>query len=182
MVNVCVYGAASQKIHPDYLKEAQQLGRLIGQAGLGLVFGGGATGMMGACAGAAHQVGGRIIGIAPHFFNQEGVLFPHCTEMIFTDTMRQRKEKMELLSEAFIMTPGGIGTMEEFFEILTLKQLGRMNKPIAVLNTKGYYDSLKDLLHHCVEQDFLEPEGLELFQMYGSPQELMQDMCKELRI
>ncbi len=180
-MNVCVYGAASQKIHPDYLKDARQLGCLIGQAGLGLVFGGGATGMMGACAAAAQEAGGKIIGVAPRFFNQEGVLFPDCTEMIFTDTMRQRKEKMELLSEAFIMTPGGIGTMEEFFEILTLKQLGRMNKPIAVLNTKGYYDSLKDLLCHCVEQGVLEREGLELFQMYSCPQMLIQGLCKELR-
>ncbi len=179
-MNVCVYGAASQKIHTDYTEAAQQLGRLMGEAGMSLVFGGGATGMMGACARGMEQAGGRIIGVAPHFFDREGVLFPRCTEMIFTDTMRQRKEKMELLSEAFIMTPGGIGTLEEFFEILTLKQLGRMNKPIAVLNTRGCYDSLRVLLEHSVEQGFLEKDGLELFQMYSCPQELVQGLCREL--
>lgn len=179
-MNVCVYGAASQQIQEDYKKAAQELGSLMGKAGLGLVFGGGATGLMGACARGMEKVGGRIIGVAPHFFDEEGVLFPRCTEMIFTDTMRQRKEKMELLSEAFVMTPGGIGTMEEFFEILALKQLGRTQKPIAILNTMGYYDSLKGLLEHSVAHGFLEPGGLELFQMYNDPQELVEGLCREL--
>ena len=103
-----------------------------------------------ACARGAAQAGGEILGIAPSFFNQEGVLFPHCTRLHLTDTMRQRKEQMETLSQGFVMAPGGIGTLEEFFEILTLKQLGRHQKPIAVLNIRGYFDALEELLEGAV--------------------------------
>ena len=135
-MNICVYGAASQQIHTDFLQGAQQLGHCLAKAGFGLVFGGGNTGVMGACARGAAQVGGEILGIAPSFFNQEGVLFPHCTRLHLTDTMRQRKEQMETLSQGFVMAPGGIGTLEEFFEILTLKQLGRHQKPIAAASCR----------------------------------------------
>lgn len=93
-MNICVYGAASQQIHTDFLQGAQQLGHCLAKAGFGLVFGGGNTGVMGAWRPGAAQAGGEILGIAPSFFNQEGVLFPHCTRLHLTDTMRQRKEQM----------------------------------------------------------------------------------------
>lgn len=117
-MNICVYGAASQQIHTDFLQGAHQLGHCLAKAGFGLVFGGGNTGVMGACARGAAQAGGQILGVAPSFFNQEGVLYPSCTTLHLTDTMRQRKEMMEHLSHGFVMAPGGIGTLEEFFEIL----------------------------------------------------------------
>ena len=133
---------------------AHQLGHCLAKAGFGLVFGGGNTGVMGACARGAAQAGGQILGVAPSFFNQEGVLYPSCTTLHLTDTMRQRKEMMEHLSHGFVMAPGGIGTLEEFFEILTLKQLGRHKKPIAVLNIRGYFDALEELLEGAVEEGF----------------------------
>ena len=109
---------------------------------MGLVFGGGAQGMMGAAARGVRDGGGSIIGVAPDFFDVDGVLFPDCTEFIYTKTMRERKQILEDSSDAFIITPGGFGTLDEFFEILTLKQLERHNKAIVVLNVAGYYDNI----------------------------------------
>ena len=165
MKNICVYGAASALIHPDYLSEAKKLGSCLAKSGFGLVFGGGNTGVMGA---------------APEFFKKDGILFQQCTHFYFTETMRQRKEIMENLSQAFVMAPGGIGTLEEFFEILTLKQLGRHAKPIAVLNTRGYYDSLNALLEHAVEQNFLERDVLPMYRLFSEPEELVQSLEQDL--
>lgn len=180
-MNVCVYGAASQQIGTGFLQAAHSLGRLLAEHGFGLVFGGGNTGMMGACARGAAAAGGQVIGIAPRFFDQEGVLYPDCTELRFTETMRQRKEQMEELSDAFIMTPGGIGTLEEFFEILTLRQLERHSKPVYILNTQGYFNSLSALLENAVAQGFLSQEGLSLYQMYQTPEELVTALAASLR-
>jgi len=180
MKNICVYGAASALIHPDYLSEAKKLGSCLAKSGFGLVFGGGNTGVMGACARGAAQGGGQIIGVAPEFFKKDGILFQQCTHFYFTETMRQRKEIMENLSQAFVMAPGGIGTLEEYFEILTLKQLGRHAKPIAVLNTRGYYDSLNTLLEHAVEQNFLERDVLPMYRLFSEPEELVQSLEQDL--
>lgn len=176
-MNVCVYGAASQQIATEYLRAAHDLGKALAEQGCTLIFGGGDTGVMGACARGTRAAGGKLVGVAPRFFDQEGVLYPDCTEFHFTDTMRQRKELMENLSDAFIMAPGGIGTMEEFFEILTLRQLGRHNKPIYILNTLGYYNNLAALLETAVSQGFLEQQGLSLFKMYHEPRELVGALC-----
>ncbi len=179
-MNICVYGAASQQIHTDFLQKAQDLGHCLAQAGFGLVFGGGNTGVMGACARGAAQAGGQILGVAPSFFHQEGVLYPNCTTLHLTDTMRQRKEMMERLSHGFIMAPGGIGTLEEFFEILTLKQLGRHKKPIAVLNIRGYFDALEELLDGAVGEGFLEKEVLSMYRMFREPEEAVRFLTAEL--
>lgn len=165
-MNICVYGAASDDIAPVYIRRAEELGAAIAARGHGLVFGAGAHGLMGAAARGAYAGGGRIIGIVPHFFQSEGIIFPHCTELIRTDTMRERKQRMEDRSDAFIMTPGGIGTFEEFFEILTLRQLGRHNKPIAVLNVDGYYDPLRAMMERAVTEGFLQRQCFALFGFY----------------
>ena len=138
-MNICVYGAASNDISPNIIKKTEDLGREMAERGHALVFGGGNNGMMGASARGAHQGGGEIIGIAPRFFNADGVFFAGCTEFFLTDTMRERKKLMEEKSDAFIVTPGGIGTFDEFFEILTLRSLGQHTKAIAVYNIDGYY-------------------------------------------
>ena len=181
-MNICVYGAASQQIHTDFLQGAHQLGHCLAKAGFGLVFGGGNTGVMGACARGAAQTGGQILGVAPSFFNQQGVLYPSCTTLHLSDTMRQRKEMMEHLSHGFVMAPGGIGTLEEFFEILTLKQLGLHKKPIAVLNIRGYFDALEELLEGAVEEGFLEKEVLSMYRMFREPEELVRFLTGELEV
>ena len=170
-MKVCVYGASGDELKKEYFDAASELGRLLAGQGHTLVFGGGAGGLMGACARGAKERGGEIIGIAPKFFDEPGVLYEGCSRFIFTDTMAQRKTLMEDEAEAFIVLPGGIGTFEEFFETLTLKQLGRHFKPMALLNTLCYYDSMMKLLEAAAEGGFLSRSCLELFCLCQTPEE-----------
>lgn len=172
-MDICVYGASSNDIDRAFLDAGEALGLRMAQRGHGLVFGGGAQGMMGATARGIHAGGGHSIGVAPTFFQVDGVLYDHCTEFIPTETMRQRKQIMEERADAFVMTPGGIGTFEEFFEILTLKQLGRHNKPIAVLNTGGYYDNMEAMMRTAIAGHFMKPACLALYGVFQSPDELL---------
>jgi len=172
-MNLCLYGAASDEIDRAYTSAVRHLGEEMAARGFGLVFGGGATGLMGAAAGGMAARGGVIIGVAPSFFNREGVLYGHCTEMIYTETMRERKHIMEERADGFIVTPGGIGTLEEFFEILTLKQLGRHRKPIAVFNVNGYFDGIIAVLDKAIREKFMTPECGELFRRFGDAGEML---------
>lgn len=172
-MNICVYGASSTTIDKSYIDAGELLGEEMAKRNIGLVFGGGANGLMGAAARGEHCYGGRIIGIAPEFFNVDGILYEHCTEFIYPENMRERKMKMEELSDAFIITPGGIGTFDEFFEILTLKQLNRHNKPIAILNTNGYYNSLQKFIQNGIDNNFMNEECKKLYFISDSPAELL---------
>jgi uncharacterized protein (TIGR00730 family) len=172
-MNLCVYGASSNDIDRSYLEAGFDLGAAMARRGHGLVFGGGNTGLMGTVARGMTEGGGTIIGIAPKFFDEPGVLYQQCSQLIFTETMRERKGLMEEMSDGFIMTPGGIGTYEEFFEILTLKQLGRHNKPIAVLNLDGYYDLLQQMLEQTIEQGFMKPACRELYGVFSDADALL---------
>ncbi len=172
-MNICVYGASSDAIDKIYIEEGERLGAELAKRGHTLIFGGGAAGLMGAAARGAASYEGKIIGIAPSFFNVDGVLFDKCSEFIYTNTMRERKQKLEDLSDAFIMTAGGIGTYEEFFEILTLKQLDRHNKPIAVLNTNGYYTPMDNILKDAASNGFMREESLALYKMCNNINEII---------
>lgn len=172
-MKICVYGASSTTIDNSYIADGEKLGKEMAARGHSLVFGGGTNGLMGAVARGVHSVGNtEIIGIAPSFFNVDGILYEHCTEFIYPETMRERKKIMDELSDAFIVTPGGIGTFDEFFEILTLKQLNRHNKPIAILNTNGYYDHLKAFLKNGIDENFLSEECNKLFFISESADEI----------
>ena len=172
-MNICVYGAASKNIDPKYTDAGYDLGLKLAKRGHGLVFGGGNGGMMGAVARGAHDGGAHVTGIAPSFFNVDGVLYPLSDEVIYTETMRQRKQKMEDMSGAFIVTPGGIGTFEEFFEILTLKQLARTDKPLVILNTAGYYDSMLMMMRHSIENNFLTASTMGLIFVADTPDDAL---------
>lgn len=161
-MNICLYGASSSAIAKSYINPTEALGAKIADRGHTLIYGGGAAGLMGAAARGVYSRGGKIIGVVPSFLNVDGILFDKCDELIFTETMRQRKQLMEQRADAFVMTPGGLGTFDEFFEILTLKQLGRHSKPIAVFNINGYFDSLIEQLKNAVQKQFMTPEALEL--------------------
>lgn len=164
-MNICVYGAASTDISTKYTEVAELLGEAMAKRGHVLVFGGGAGGMMGGCAKGMNKASGEIIGVVPKFFNVDGILFDNCNELIRPDTMRERKQIMEERSDAFIMTPGGIGTFEEFFEILTLKQLGRHSKAIVVLDIDNYYKNITDMLDKAIEDGFMTPKSKSLFHL-----------------
>lgn len=168
-MNICVYGASSKTIDNKYIAAGEELGALLAAAGHSVVFGGGASGLMGAVARGAKQNGGKVIGVAPSFFNVDGILFSGCDEFFYTETMRERKQKMEDLSDVFIMTPGGIGTFEEFFEILTLRQLGKHQKAIAVLNTDGYFSPILKMLKEAIEKKFMTERNLALFAVCETP-------------
>lgn len=155
-MNICVFGAARDEIGADFLALGETLGRELARRGHTLVFGAGGHGMMGAAARGARAQGGRIIGIAPRFFQTPGVLFEHCTELVLTETMAERKTIMEESADAFIALPGGIGTMEEVFETITLSSLGRMRKMTAFLDAEGYWEKAVELLQSAVAKGFAE--------------------------
>ena len=172
-MNISLYAAASDRVHPCYLQGAEAFGQEIGKRGHTLFFGGGATGLMGAAARGVKAQGGKLIGVAPWFFEEEGVLFSQCDQMIHTDTMRERKQILEDQAPGFAVLPGGIGTFDEFFEILTLRQLGRHQKPIALLNLRGYFDPLLALLENGLSQGFLAPENQNLWAAFTQPETLL---------
>lgn len=172
-MNICLYGASSNEIDKTYIEQTEILGKEIGKRGYSLVFGGGAKGLMGAAARGVHSENGGIIGIAPSFFNVDGVLFEHCSEFIYTETMRERKQILESRADAFVAVPGGIGTFDELFEILTLRQLGQHNKPIALYNINGYYDNLLEMLNTAVKQGFMTNEAKELLPAFSDAKALL---------
>lgn len=161
-MNICVYGAASDLIDKVYIEDGEALGFKMAERGHDLVFGGGGGGLMGAVARGVHRHGGvKITGIVPDFFLEDGkhvdgLLFDKIDEYIETDTMRERKSLLDELADGFIITPGGIGTYDELFEMLTLKNLGQHKKPMAVLNTAGYYDSLLAVLDTGIKAGFIK--------------------------
>ena len=136
-MNICVFGSSSEQIDKIYLESAEHLGKKIAEKGYNLVFGAGKYGVMGASARGAYSAGGYTIGVTPDFFIDVGVVFDKCSELIVTDTMRERKGIMEDKADAFVICAGGMGTFEEFFEVLTLKQLNRHTKPIIIYNVKA---------------------------------------------
>lgn len=172
-MNICIYGASSNSLAEEYYTAAEKFGEILGSAGHTLIFGGGNGGLMGACARGVHKTGGSIIGIAPRFFDEPGILCDYCTEFIYTETMRERKMLMEDKADAFVILPGGIGTFEEFFETLTLKQLGRHSKPMAILNTLSYYDSMIAMLENAVTNGFMSRSCLELFGFTDKEEEVL---------
>jgi len=169
-MKICLFGASSSRLDPVYYHEAEAVGRLIAEAGHTVVFGGGADGLMGACARGAKAAGGKLVGIAPRMFNEPGILLPECDELILTDTMAARKEKMFSESEAFLALPGGIGTMDEFFEAITLRQLGLLQGALVLLNTKGFYTPLVAYLEQMAEQGFMSRGCLKLVQLCETPE------------
>lgn len=164
-MRICVYGAASNNIDESYKKAVEKLGRELAKRGHSLVYGAGANGLMGAVARGVYEEKGKIVGVVPSFFNVDGVLFPHCTEMIKTKTMRERKQIMEDNADAFIMVPGGIGTYDEFFEILTLKQLKQHEKPVAIFNVNNYYDEMDKMMQKAVKEGFVSKPTIYLYEI-----------------
>lgn len=173
-IGICVYGASSNAIDPSYIEAGEALGKGIADHGWRLVFGAGATGMMGAAVRGVKSEGGIAAGIAPDFFNQPGVLFDQLDDLLFTRTMRERKAFMESLADAFVVTPGGIGTLEEFYEILTLKQLGQLSKPLLILNTNGYYDALLEAMRKMQDAGFITESTMELFSVVSTVEEALR--------
>lgn len=173
-MKICVFGAASSRIDEKYVAAVEKLGEEMAARGHELVFGAGGSGLMGAAARGVESGGGKIYGIIPDFFRNEHIetIYDRCTELIYTDTMRERKAKMEDLADAFIIVPGGIGTFEELFEVLTLKQLGRHSKPIAIYNIDGYYDSMETMMYHAMKERFVRSNCRMLYMYFTDTEEM----------
>ena len=154
-LTICMYGAASDNIDSIYITETEKLGEEIAQHHHGLIYGGGASGLMGACARGAARYGGTIIGVVPGFMNEMEPINRNCTEIIHTETMGERKQVMEDNADAFIIVPGGIGTLDEFFQILTLTELKRKSAPIVLYNINGFYDDLISFIDFGIKKGFI---------------------------
>ena len=152
-MHLTVFSSSSDAIDPDFFEVATELGRSIAQRRDTLVYGGTKVGLMGAAARAVAENGGKVIGVIPRYMVEKGIDFSDC-EMHLTRDLRERKAKMESLADAFIVLPGGFGTLEELLEILTLKQLHQHQKAIVILNAKGFFDPLRELFEHVFRQRF----------------------------
>lgn len=172
--SICIYCASSNQIPGKYFQAARELGKLMGQQGITLVNGAGNMGLMQAAADACMEAGGKTIGIIPEFMIAEGWDHKGMTEIIPTSNMHTRQEQMMLLSDAAIVLAGGFGTMAEFCELVTWKQLGLYLKPIIVLNTDGFYNPLFECMRKASNDNFLRKEHMDTFIAASTPQEALR--------
>lgn len=169
-----MFASASNDLEEIYYKDAQRLGTLIAKSGYGIVYGGSRLGLMYACAGAVKQTGGFVCGIMPEKFANMGLdNSEDCDEFYVTKGMRERKAKLDELSDAVIALAGGFGTLEEVSEMITQKQLGYSNKPIVFLNTNGFYNSLLEFFENIINQGFADKRLRESYFMANSPEEAL---------
>jgi hypothetical protein len=158
MQRICIFCGSSVGARPVYAEAARQVGALLAQRNLGLVYGGGSVGLMGVAADAALAGGGEVIGVIPEFLFQREIEHKGVTEMRVVGTMHERKTIMADLADGFIALPGGYGTLDEFCEIITWAQLGLHRKPVGLLNVAGYFDSFLAFLDHTTAEGFVQPE------------------------
>ncbi len=178
---ICMYGAASDNIEKIYTDSARELGEKLAQANYNLIYGGGSKGLMGAFSNGVLSQGGQVTGVVPTFMNQFEDVNENCTKLIRTRTMCARKAIMEKIADAFIITPGGIGTFDEFFEILTLKELGRTSKPIIIFNFDHYYDDVLSMINQRIQRGFIPAFVSTLFQVCSTPEETLSTLDQILK-
>jgi uncharacterized protein (TIGR00730 family) len=164
-MNICVYCSSSNSIDPKYFAVAEQLGSLLAARGDTLVYGGASVGLMGTIARAVQAGGGRVVGVIPQILINLEVSYQHADELIVTEDMRGRKAAMESRADAFLALPGGIGTLEEVFEILVLRYLRAIDKPLVLLNVEGFYDPLIVLFEHMRAEGFVKPDYTSLYHL-----------------
>lgn len=174
--HVCVFCGSSNGARAAYTDAARRVGAALAGNGLGLVYGGGRVGLMGVVADAALAAGGRVVGVIPEPLATRELAHDALTELHVVPGMHERKALMAARSAGFLALPGGIGTFEEFFEILTWAALGLHNKPVGVLNVEGYFDPLLAVLDHAVAERFVRPEHLALIVVSDRPEDLAADL------
>jgi uncharacterized protein (TIGR00730 family) len=174
---VCVYCASSRQAHPDYRAAAYRLGEVLANAGIGIIYGGGAVGSMGALADGALARGGRVTGILPQFMADLEWGHRRLTELQLVEDLRTRKHLMLTLSQAAIALPGGSGTLEELLEAITLKRLGLYVNPIVLANTRAFFAPLLALLEQAVSEHFMDPRHLDMWQVVATPEEVPEALA-----
>ncbi len=180
-MKLCVFCSASETIDQKFKDIADETGRLMAKNKIGLVFGGGKLSMMGAVANGVKENGGHATGYIPGHLNDSEGGHSDIDEIHIVDTMHTRKMQMAESSDGFLLLPGGFGSMDEFFEIITWKQLGIHHKPIIIMNAYGYWESLLKLMDHIIENNFARPEHKHIFDVIKAPDELMKTLSKHQR-
>lgn len=176
--SICVYCGSRSGTQAEYAQVAEQVGTWIGQHGGQLVYGGGKNGLMGIVASATSAAGGRVVGIIPKALQTRENTRTDCDELHVVHTMHERKRLMAQRADVFVALPGGIGTFEEFFEVWTWRQLGYHDKPIGLINTRGYYDGLLAFSRHSVEQGFLSDGQMDLIQVGENATDLLRSLVQ----
>ena len=182
MPAIAVFGGAFAGKNGIYTVQAYRLGSLIAKQGFDLVFGGGKDGIMGAVADGALAQGGKVIGVLPEFFNPEEVAHPQMHEIIYVKNLQERKEVIRNISDAFISLPGGIGTLDEFFEMIAMNKLNLHLKPSGLLNTEGYFDPLLKMFNRMENEGFLNISNEPLFAIEEKPEQLMEHLLRLMHL
>jgi len=172
-MRICVYCASSQIADPGYRQAARQFGELLAEGGHTLVYGGGGTGSMGAVADGALSLGGEVIGIMPPFMLERELGHKGLARLVLVEDMHERKRKLLDGSDAVVALPGGCGTMDELFEAITRKRLGRYHNPIVLLNTRNYYAPLESFLKHMIDERFMTPLHASLWTLVDHPEAIL---------
>ncbi|HEY4943213.1 MAG TPA: TIGR00730 family Rossman fold protein [Rhizomicrobium sp.] len=179
---ICVFCGSSHGARPAYAAAAARLGTLIGEGGYAMVFGGGQNGLMGVAARAAHAAGAKVLGVLPDFLRRiEVPLEPESEDLVIVPDMQIRKQIMLNRSDAFVVLPGGLGTLDELFEVLSISQLKAHDKPIVVIDTEGFYTALWPLLSHIVREGFAVRSIENLYHVVATPDEAMARIAALLR-
>lgn len=166
--SICVYCGSQEGVRVAYREAAQSLGQMMAASGIRLVYGGGSIGLMGELARTVLDNGGQVTGIIPRFLDEREVGMRDLTRLELTDSMHERKAMMARLSDGFVILPGGFGTLDETFEIITWRQLELHDKPVVLINVEGYWDHFVHLIEHQVREGFVQKRYLELFQVVDS--------------
>lgn len=176
LARICVFCGSSDAVPVGYLQAAATLGELLADRGVAIVYGGGSTGLMGALADAALGGGGEVIGVLPRIFDTPALAHAGLTKLELVPGMHERKARMAELADGFIALPGGFGTFEELFEMLTWAQIGLHYRPVGALNVDGYFDPLLSLIKHAQDQGFIYAEHQQLLACESDPARLLQAM------
>lgn len=177
MKSICVYCGSADGLHPDYYAAARAMGAAIARRGLELWYGAGSTGLMGAVADAALGSGGQVVGVIPEIFNTPKLAHMGLTRLEVVESMHVRKRRLADVADAFVALPGGFGTFEEFFEILTWLQIGLHAKPVGLLNSRGYYQPLLQMVEHARQEGFIYKEHRSLFACLEDPEALLDALA-----
>lgn len=171
--SVAVYCSSNDHIHTEYFELATALGKALAKRKWRLVYGAASVGLMGAVARGVHAGGGQVYGVIPHALSELEITYKACDELVRVETMRQRKMLMEENADAFIALPGGFGTVEEMVEILVLKQLRYIDRPLVLLNTRNYWTPLVAFFEQMIEQGFAKPTGRQLYKLVDTVEEAL---------
>jgi uncharacterized protein (TIGR00730 family) len=172
--SICVFCASSESVDDLFKGIALELGRELGRRGIALIYGGASIGLMGCVARGVHEAKGKVVGVLPEFFKTKDIEYSKADELIVTQDMRERKGVMDKRSDAFIVLPGGIGTLEEAMEILSMRQLRLTDKPLVFINTQGFYEGLRATFEEMVHLKFIKPNVMDMYAMVPNPKSALE--------